>query len=163
MAEAHVEESHAAGPSQSQQQGNSSLSSERKKKSAIWAFYSVSLNDASKAVCHTCNELVSRGGKSPRSFNTTNLRKHLEAHPDKYKEFSTMEDESCKEKEKSNGNRQVTLETLLDKQKPYSIDNPRSKLLSHRIAEMMAVDLQPFSIVDDPGFCRLMKAHHPHM
>ena len=90
MAEAHVEESHAAGPSQSQQQGNSSLSSERKKKSAIWAFYSVSLNDASKAVCHTCNELVSRGGKSPRSFNTTNLRKHLEAHPDKYKEFSTM-------------------------------------------------------------------------
>ena len=161
MAEAHVEESHAAGPSQSQQQGNSSLSSERKKKSAIWAFYSVSLNDASKAVCHTCNELVSRGGKSPRSFNTTNLRKHLEAHPDKYKEFSTMEDESCKEKEKSNGNRQVTLETLLDKQKPYSIDNPRSKLLSHRIAEMMAVDLQPFSIVDDPGFCRLMKAAEP--
>ena len=71
-----------------------------------------------------------------------------------------MEDESCKEKEKSNGNRQVTLETFLDKQKPYSIDNPRSKLLSHRIAEMMAVDLQPFSIVDDPGFCRLMKTYN---
>ena len=59
-----------AGPSQSQHQGNSTSSSERRKKSAIWAFYSVSPNDPSKAVCHTCKELVSRGGKSSRSFNS---------------------------------------------------------------------------------------------
>ena len=57
-------------------------------------------------VCHTCNEHVSRGGKSSRSFNTTNLRKHLEAHPDKFKEFSSMEEENAKEKSK--GKRQVS-------------------------------------------------------
>jgi hypothetical protein len=75
----------------------------------------------------------------------------LEAHPDKFKEFSSMEEENAKEKSK--GKRQVTLEAIIDKQKLYSKDHPRAKLLSHRIAEMMAVDLQPFSIVDDPGFC----------
>eukprot|EP00731_Ephydatia_muelleri_P017292 Em0010g390a len=36
------------GPSQSQQQGNSSLSSERKKKSAIWAFYSGNVDTLSR-------------------------------------------------------------------------------------------------------------------
>lgn len=56
---------------------------------------------------------MSRGGKLPRSFNTTNLRKHLEAHPDKYKEFSMMEKESAKEK--SSGKGQVTLETAIDR------------------------------------------------
>uniref|UniRef100_A0A1X7UC61 BED-type domain-containing protein n=1 Tax=Amphimedon queenslandica TaxID=400682 RepID=A0A1X7UC61_AMPQE len=110
MAEAHVEECEE-GPSQSLLIPSGSTSSERKKKSAIWAFYSVSPNDSSKAVCHTCKEQVSRGGKTSRSFNTTNLRKHLEIHPDKYKEFCTVEEESAKEK--SIGKRQLTLETTL--------------------------------------------------
>jgi hypothetical protein len=36
---------------------------ERRKKSSIWAFYTINENDKSKAVCHTCNEHVSQGGK----------------------------------------------------------------------------------------------------
>lgn len=152
-----MEEPHVGSCNDTEQvQGSTS---ERRKRSAIWAFYSVSPNNSAKAVCHTCKELVCRGGNSPRSFNTTNLRKHLEAHPAKFKEFSSMEEESSKEKLK--GQRQITLAALLDRQKPYSIDHPRAKVLSHRIAEIMAVDLQPFSIVNDPGFCRLMKEAEP--
>ena len=55
----------------------------------------------------------------------------------------------------------MTLEALIEKQKPYSIDHPRAKAISFRIAEMIAVDLQPFSVVEDPGFCRLMKELEP--
>ena len=60
---------------------------ERKKKSVIWMFFSVHKEDKSKAICLTCKEKVSRGGSNPKNFNTTNLRKHLQSHRDKYKEF----------------------------------------------------------------------------
>ena len=102
---------------------------------------------------------MSHGGKSSKSFNTTNLRKHLELHPKEFKEFSSMEVEKVKEKEK--GKRQATVNGLFERQRPYSLDHYKSKALSYRIAEMMAVDLQPFSLVEDPGFCRLMREADP--
>ena len=67
---------------------------ERKKRSAIWSFFVVDKEDKSKAVCPTCEEKISRGGKQPKSFNTTNLGKHLEhtkGHEDKYKEYIEQE------------------------------------------------------------------------
>ena len=57
--------------------------------------------------------------------------------------------------------RQVTLETLAEKRKPYGPDHPRAKGITHRIAEMIAVDLQPFSVVEDVDFCRLMAELEP--
>ena len=105
---------------------------------------------------------MSCGGKSSKSFNTTNLRKHLELHPKEFKEFSSMEVEKVKEKGK--GKRQATVDGLFERQRPYSLDHYKSKELSYciiRIAEMMAVDLQPFSLVEDPGFCRLMREADP--
>ena len=44
-----------------------------------------------KAVCLTCKEKVSRGGSTPKTFNTSNLRKHLEGHGDKFKEYVEKE------------------------------------------------------------------------
>ena len=102
---------------------------------------------------------MSRGGKSSKSFNTTNLRKHLELHPKEFKEFSSMEVEKVKEKGK--GKRQATVDGLFQRQRPYSLVHYKSKALSYRSAEMMAVDLQPFILVEDPGFCRLMRETDP--
>ena len=91
-----------------------------------------------------------------RSTLASNLRKHLKGHPEKYKEFLELEQEKSKEKGK-----QMTLEAVIDKHKQYSIDHPRAKALSYRIAEMIAVDLQPLSVVEDTGFCRVMKLAEP--
>ena len=64
---------------------------ERKKRSTIWSFFVVDNDDKAKAVCLTCKEKVSRGGSNPKSFNTSNLRKHLEGHEDKFQEYVARE------------------------------------------------------------------------
>lgn len=52
---------------------------------------------------------------------------------------------------------QITLQETLDLTKKWTIDNPKAKLIHMKIAEMIAVDNQPFSMVEDLGFTRLMK------
>ena len=40
------------------------------------------------AICKTCAQSVSRGGKNTKTFNTSNLAQHLKSkHQDDYKEF----------------------------------------------------------------------------
>ena len=52
--------------------------------------------------------------------------------------------------------KQITLQDLAERRKPFPPDYPRAKELTYCLAEMIAIDLQPFSIVEDVGFCRLM-------
>ena len=53
------------------------MTSVRYDSSVVWKFYDVSTSDSTKAVCQLCSTSVSRGGTSQKTFNTTNLRKHL--------------------------------------------------------------------------------------
>lgn len=46
------------------------------KKSPIWSFHSVG-EDSRYAICKTCAQSVSRGGKNAKTFNTSNLVQHL--------------------------------------------------------------------------------------
>ena len=135
---------------------------ERKKSSTVWTFFTVDDDNNKKAICHKCKEKISRGGSNPRAFGTSNLIKHLQIHKEIYEEYLEIERKK-KDEEKSTGKglKQATLEQVIDKQKPYSIDHPRAKSITSHIAEMMAVDLQPFSIVDNIGFCRLMALIEP--
>ena len=36
--------------------------------------------DESKAICNHCKTTLSRGGKNPKTYRTSNLLKHLRAH-----------------------------------------------------------------------------------
>ena len=56
---------------------------------------------------------------------------------------------------------QPTLESTIEKVKIWDINNPRAKEITTAIAEMIAVDNQPFSIVEDMGFVRLLKRLRP--
>ncbi len=47
-----------------------------KNKSALWLFFSLA-EDTKFAICNSCNQKVSRGGASTKSFNTTNLVSHI--------------------------------------------------------------------------------------
>ena len=135
--------------------------------------FSVHHEDKSKAICLTCNEKVSRGGSNPKNFNTTNLRKHLQSHHDKYKEFcekeATKRDETQERvaaasvlKTKAQASlKQSTLEGLAERKKPLSPDHPHGKELTYRLVVMIAIDLQPFSIVEDVGFRQLVAALEP--
>ena len=73
-------------------------------------------------------------------------------HKDEYKHF--VDDEKKREertKKKGNGVefQQTTLESIVERLKCYSADHPRAKGITNHVAEMMATDLLPFSIVSD--------------
>ena len=130
---------------------------ERKKRSVIWGYFVVRNEDKSKAICMTCNEVVSRGGNNPKHFNTTNLRKHLQSHAKEYKAFCEKEATKNEEGKLKKANfKQLTLQSVAEKRKPYPSDHPRVKLLTYRVAEMISIDLQPFSLVEANGFIRLV-------
>ena len=48
--------------------------------------------------------------------------------------------------------KQVSLAKAEDFHKVWDINNHRAKLIHTRIAEMIALDWQPYSVVDDIGF-----------
>ena len=45
--------------------------------SDIWSCFAISAVENSKALCKICSESVLRGGTSSRTYNNSNLRKHL--------------------------------------------------------------------------------------
>ena len=58
-----------------------------KKRSPIWEYFKVA-EDSHYAICNvaTCNESVSRGGQTTKTFNTSNMVYHLKS---KHKELHT--------------------------------------------------------------------------
>ena len=141
------------------------MSSVGRKRSEIWNYFTISVSDEKKAVCHECHEDVARGGDKTNSFNTSNLRKHLKCrHPDKLRELEESEKEASKKKEaakEQTGFSQATLEECLEWTRPYPIDHPVAQRITRFIAEMMALDCQPFSVVEDQGFVRLLNHLQP--
>lgn len=54
-----------------------------------------------------------------------------------------------------------TLEQCLEKRKVWDINHSSAKAIHKKIGEMIAVDLQPYSMVEDPGFRRLINHLEP--
>jgi len=52
---------------------------------------------------------------------------------------------------------QPTFVQCASMQEVWLIDNPRAQAISTAIGSMMALDCQPFSVVEDEGFKRLIK------
>ena len=57
---------------------------------------------------------------------------------------------------------QVSLEFILSKKEQWKHDNPKSQIIRNIIGEMICLDLQPYSIVQDRGFNKLMKHLAPN-
>jgi hypothetical protein len=51
---------------------------------------------------------------------------------------------------------QTTLDEITDRMKMWDINDKRSVKIHRLIGEMMAVDIQPYNIVHDNGFIRLL-------
>ena len=57
---------------------------------------------------------------------------------------------------------QPSLVEVLQKGKPYSFEHPRALKITRYIGEMVAVDAEPFKIVEHTSFSRLMALLGPH-
>ena len=71
-----------------------SVMASKRKKSAIWNFYSVG-KDSEFALCKTCGQKVSRGGTTIKTFNTSNLISHLKIkHQEEHADFVIQKGEA---------------------------------------------------------------------
>ena len=135
----------------------------RRVTSGIWKHFSVNAANESKACCKICEESVSRGGRSAKSYNTSNLPKHMMMkHPEQYTVLQKEVEEQAQAKAKLLANKkQPTIAQVLESGKPYAFDHPRARQIHRLIGEMIAVDNEPFSIVHRVGFKRLMNSIEP--
>jgi hypothetical protein len=143
--------------------------------SPVWKYFIVSSADLSRVSCKICNTSLSRGGKGVKnSYNTSNLRKHLESmHENEFRELRQVEDEkktsaslpvsvsTSLQPVNSDQNRQLTIASAFDIKRPWEFDDERSRRIHRIIGEMIALDDQPFNIVNNEGFKRLVAALEP--
>ena len=121
----------------------------RVKHSGVWDYFAVNVTDDSKVSCLVCEASIPRGGKEAMSYNTSNMRHHLETkHQDEYTTLIAKEKELAKEKESGKtscvSNAQPTLFESLFKMQPFSLDHPRTKAIAKQLGEIIALDSAPF-------------------
>ena len=120
----------------------------RKRTSRVWEFFEepVVVSDggknAKRVPCKLCDQQLADGG------GTTNLLSHLQSkHTEEYKRCTDHDCSMCK---------QTTLTTAFRKCSPQ-----RAADITDRIAEFVASDLRPLSIVDGAGFKQLVNYLEP--
>jgi len=125
--------------------------------SIVWDHFRVSVSDSSYAVCSHCGKSVSRGGIKRSSWTTTTLRNHLVRHHPSLSLDRSVSNGKDRAAETTEPRITATPErTLL-----WGLNDPRSLHLHRVISEMIALDNQPFSIINNPGFRRLMSVVKP--
>jgi hypothetical protein len=132
-------------------------------KSKVWLHFEINKFDSKLAKCNLCSptaEEIKRGN------GTSNLWSHLELyHKDSFnKKIGKLEQQSQliliqdkKTDKTSQDSIQNKATTLFTSNKPTS----KSKI-DQLLAEMIIIDTQPYSIVEDNGFLALMNAAFPH-
>lgn len=157
-----------------------------RKRSNVWTYYRESEEDRSKVKCTICDKMISRGG-SGRKGSSSALSNHLKLkHAMEYTNLeravcrvssNTPDDEAMQQEpvaaqdvqpstsgtQPSNSKTFTTTQSTLEDSfiSKWKIDDPRSVPITKSIAEMIAVDNQPISVVEDKGFNRLMQLVKP--
>lgn len=119
--------------------------------SVVWLFFTVSKEETRKAVCSTCKVEVMRGGCRVKSFNTTNLICHLKNHhPEVQKQWQEANAANFSKLGKTKAAAAAAgspIQQVLDQTK----DSAKARSITNKVMEMIALDNQPFSIVEDRG------------
>jgi len=116
----------------------------------MWDHFDVSASDRSYAVCKHCGMFVSRGGKFSASWTTTTLKNHMLRHHPSINPTAT---ENRRQPEVQS---RVCAAAAEPRRRAWDSNDPRSMRLQQLIIRMIAVDDQPFSIIEQAGFRTLM-------
>ncbi len=85
-------------------------------------------------------------------------------HTEVFEEFTQKNDQSLEKGKQRLSNKQMTIAEARDSRdriKPWDISDSRAQLIHGRVVEMVALDSQPFSMVEDEGFVRFVTALEP--
>ncbi|XP_029966352.1 zinc finger BED domain-containing protein 4-like [Salarias fasciatus] len=133
----------------------------KRRKSAVWDYFTQPI--PGKAVCNTCKEHVSMGGgTNAKTFNTSNLWSHLRIHhSDLYATAQLQLENATSSQAETTTLSQPKIQDLFQKQRKWPNSDQRSKLIDKLITEMIITDNQPFTVVSDIGFKRLIGVAAP--
>uniref|UniRef100_H3AUI6 BED-type domain-containing protein n=1 Tax=Latimeria chalumnae TaxID=7897 RepID=H3AUI6_LATCH len=116
----------------------------------VWKYFTVENADKTKVKCNLCQLVLSRG-KNKNDCGASSMRKHLSV-----KHYETFQSLCAQESEDKAGLKtcQPAITDVFAATCPWPQDHPQAKAVTRQIMEMIAIDMQPFSIVEDEGFRR---------
>ncbi|XP_004642466.1 zinc finger BED domain-containing protein 4 [Octodon degus] len=133
-----------------------------KKTSKLWNHFSICSADSTKVVCLHCGRTISRG-KKPTNLGTSCLLRHLQRFHGHVLKADAPEPTLP---HSASGCRPPSSElsgasSFSDPSEKLYDSHPVAKKITSLIAEMIALDLQPYSFVDNVGFNRLLEYLKP--
>ncbi|KAL3067486.1 hypothetical protein OYC64_017252 [Pagothenia borchgrevinki] len=122
--------------------------------SAVWNYFKIESEDSVTARCNVCKAEVPRGGKNRAMFNTTNLIRHLRSkHLQQHEEYTAAT--------RVTSLKQPTLSETFKRKEKLPQNSDKAQQITAKIAEFIALDDQPLSVVENVGFRRLMEHLEP--
>ncbi|XP_004845422.1 zinc finger BED domain-containing protein 4 [Heterocephalus glaber] len=133
-----------------------------KKTSKLWNHFSICSADSTKVVCLHCGRTISRG-KKPTNLGTSCLLRHLQRFHGHVLKTDTSEPVlPCSVAGQGPLSSEVPgASSFSDSNEKLYDSHPVAKKITSLIAEMIALDLQPYSLVDNVGFSRLLEYLKP--
>nr|XP_029714017.1 zinc finger BED domain-containing protein 4-like [Aedes albopictus] len=128
------------------------------KRSAIWEFF-VEIEEGRRAKCVECNATLSRGGIGKVATNSSMIN-HLKKHSEAYRLYREKASEQKSSKSATDSS-QPTIEDSFAGSLTWEHNSPKAKDVTKSVAEMIVLDHQPVSMVQDRGFVRLMAKLQP--
>ena len=145
--------------------------------SPVWNHFKPDKTDKKFAICNHCKASVSRGSDVPSKQSTRNLQRHLERQHPTILKPSEIEIETEKEPQNEASNlkrsasedsdcvRLFNLRSKKDRKtmlchtipgwvastSKYEFYSPKAQSLHKSVFEMVVLDGQPFTFVNDPG------------
>ncbi|KFV93234.1 PREDICTED: zinc finger BED domain-containing protein 4 [Eurypyga helias] len=133
-----------------------------KKTSKLWNHFSVCSADSTKVICMHCGRTISRG-KKQTNLGTSCLLRHLQRFHNNVLKTDVSETVLS-----SSTDNHMPLSTELlgssnfdETNDKFCDSHPVAKKITSLVAEMIALDLQPYSFVDNVGFNRLLEYLQP--
>lgn len=140
------------------------------KKSNIWRYFAIDEENDIKAKCLLCNAKISRGGTG-KSATVTAMVNHIKfKHFNEHIEFLKLQKQDqevklLKEKgekpKEAVKQKQLSIQESFETAKKFDINHPKAQAIHKVIAEMIAIDNEPLSVVQKAGFRRVVGTLQP--
>ena len=129
------------------------MASKRRQRSPVWNYFSRSEDTSDEAKCSVCGDSIKT------SKNTSNMIKHLKSKH--LSEYQVVIAEKNADKQAEPASKQPTLRATLKRSVTYDSESFRKRKIDDALIKMIALDLQPASVVEDTGFRHLVHTLDP--
>lgn len=131
-----------------------------KKTSKLWNHFSISSADPTKVVCLHCSRTISRGKKTT-NLGTSCLFRHMQRFHGHVLENNSNISGDGPSAETQVKQELMDISTYQENAEKFSECHPAAKKITKLIAEMLALDLQPSTVVENVGLNRLLEYLQP--